>query len=79
LLNINVVQFSLKGFEHKLRATPCAKMPDDEYALKGLKLLPFQGVHGAGLFNVGRCPTFMLSPFQGKKFLAMRHRIKRCK
>jgi len=40
-------------------------MPDDEYALKGLKLLPFQGVNGLGSFNAGRCPTLMLTPFQG--------------
>jgi len=40
-------------------------MPDDEYALKGLKLLPFQGVNESGSLKAGRCPTLMLMPFQG--------------
>ena len=63
-------KFRLKGFVHfdsyLDMVTSCAKIPDDENDLKGLKLLPFQGVNSSGsFFSVGRCPTFMLTPFQG--------------
>jgi hypothetical protein len=37
------------------------------FALKGHQLLPFQGVPSKFLFAAGRCPTFLLMPFQGEK------------
>ena len=53
----------LIAFKHKHRATPCETNAANQ-ALKGRKLMPFQGLMNAFLI-VRRCPTLLIAPFQG--------------
>ena len=61
-----VLLVRLKAFDHKRRASPCAKMTGDKVSPERAKAFALSGRTSYVSFSVGRCPTLVLKPFQGE-------------